>query len=87
MEYSTGAQNILTEDFQMIRLSEGWCPHNCPWCREPKESLKEREYPIPEIIRRDVRITDMNILASPHGLNKIKQFKDFKVGGKVVYPC
>ena len=96
-EYSIGEQNIIVDDiivdgeikkgYQMIRLSEGWCPHKCPWCREPKEALKEREYPIPKIIRNDnIEITDMNILASPHGLEKIRAFKDIRVDGKVVYP-
>ncbi len=84
--YSTGQQNTILADFQMFRLSEGWCPHNCPWCREPKEAIPKQEYDIPEIMRRDVRIIDMNIIASPRGLEKIRQFKDVRVDGKVVYP-
>jgi len=84
--YSTGQQNTILAEFQMFRLSEGWCPHNCPWCREPKEAIPKQEYEIPEIVRTDVRIIDMNILASPHALEKIKAFKDIRVNKKVIYP-
>ena len=84
--YSTGQQNTILDEFQMFRLSEGWCPHNCPWCREPKEAIPKQEYPIPEIVRNDVRLIDMNILASPNGVEKIRAFKDIRVNGKVVYP-
>jgi hypothetical protein len=84
--YSTGQQNTIVDEFQMFRLSEGWCPHNCPWCREPKEAIPKKEYEIPEIVRCDVRIIDMNLLASPHALEKIQAFKDIRVNGKVVYP-
>ena len=85
-KYSKGEQNIITDEYQVIRLSEG-CPHKCPWCYEWKEiGDKWHVFPIPEIVRRDVRITDMNLLAKKEALDIIKQFKDIRVDGKVVYP-
>jgi hypothetical protein len=86
MKYSTGEQNIITPEFQMIRLSEGYCPHKCAWCYEHKMAIPKQEYPIPPIVRRDVRISDMNLLASPNALNKIRLFRDIRVDNKVVYP-
>ena len=84
--YSKGPQNIITDDFEVIRLSEG-CPHKCPWCFEHKEIGEAwKVFPIPEIVRRDVRITDMNLLAKTEALGLIKSFKDIRVDGKVVYP-
>jgi len=86
MNYSTGEQNIITDEFQMIRLSEGYCPHKCPWCYEHIYAIPKKDYPLPEIVRRDVRISDMNILASNDPISKIKQFRDIRVDGKVIYP-
>jgi len=86
MEYSKGEQNIITDDYQVIRLSEG-CPHKCPWCYEWKEIGDDwKIFPLPKIVRRDIRITDMNILAKPEALNIINQFRDIRVDKKVVYP-
>jgi hypothetical protein len=85
-EYSKGRQNIITNDYQVIRLSEG-CPWKCPWCREHKEIGDNWQvFPIPEIVRNDVRITDMNLLAKKEALDYIKFFEKEKVNGKVVYP-
>lgn len=86
MNYSTGKQNIITDEFQMIRLSEGYCPHKCPWCYEHIYAIPRQDYILPEIVKRDIRISDMNILASNDPLNKINQFKDIRVNNKVVYP-
>lgn len=84
--YSKGEQNIITDDYQVIRLSEG-CPHKCPWCREWKEIGDNwQTFPIHEIVRHDVRITDMNLLAKPEAMELIQKFKDIRVDGKVVYP-
>jgi len=84
--YSKGSQNIITDDYQVIRLSEG-CPHKCPWCREWREIGNNWQiFAMPEIVRHDVRITDMNLLAKPEALDLIKRFKDIRVNGKVVYP-
>lgn len=86
MNYSTGPQNIITDDYQVIRLSEG-CPHKCPWCYEWKEIGDDwKTFPLPKIVRRDIRITDMNILAKPEALEIINQFRDIRVDKKVVYP-
>ena len=85
-EYSKGSQNIITDEYQVIRLSEG-CPHKCPWCYEWKEIGNNwKIFPIPEIVRSDVRITDMNLLAKSEALELIQQFKDIRVNKKVVYP-
>ena len=86
IQYSKGEQNIITKDFQMIRLSEGYCPHKCPWCYEWKECTESKDFEIPLIERNLVHISDMNLLSSPQALNKIKQFKDIRVNNKVVYP-
>jgi hypothetical protein len=84
--YSKGEQNIITSDYQVIRLSEG-CPHKCPWCREWKEIGDDwKVFTMPEIVRRDVRITDMNLLAKPEALRLIQMFRSIRVNGKVVYP-
>lgn len=67
-------------------MSEG-CPHKCPWCYEWKEIGDDwKIFPLPEIVRRDIRITDMNLLAKTEALDIINQFKDIRVDGKVVYP-
>mgnify|MGYP001256682428 FL=1 len=86
MIYSKGEQNIITDEYQVIRLSEG-CPHKCLWCYEWKEIGDNwKVFPIPKIVRNCVKITDMNLLAKSESLELIKQFKDIKVDGKVVYP-
>lgn len=85
IKYSTGEQNIITPEFQMIRLSEGYCPHKCPWCYEHIYAIPKQDYKLPEIVRNVVHISDMNIFASNNPIEKIKQFKDIKVNNKVVY--
>jgi len=85
-EYSKGPQNIITDDYQVIRLSEG-CPHKCPWCFEWREIGDDWHiFSIPEIVRRDVRITDMNLLAKSKALGLIKRFKDIRLDKRVIYP-
>lgn len=86
VNYSTGPQNIITDEYQVIRLSEG-CPHRCSWCYEWKEIGDQwKIFALPEIVRRDIRITDMNILAKSEALDIINQFRDIRVDKKVVYP-
>lgn len=86
IEYNKGPQNIITDEYQVIRLSEG-CPHHCNWCYEWKEIGDNwKIFPLPEIVRRDVRMTDMNLLAKKESLDIINQFRDIRVDGKVVYP-
>lgn len=84
--YDRGPQNIITDKYQVIRLSEG-CPHKCPWCYEWREIGDHWSvFPIPKIVKRDVRITDMNLLAKPQALELIKHFRELRVDGKVIYP-
>ena len=79
IEYSKGPQNIITDKYQVIRLSEG-CPWKCPWCREHKEIGDNWQvFPVPEIVRNDVRITDMNLLAKKECLDYIQFFENEKV--------
>lgn len=86
MEYSKGEQNIITDEYQVIRLSEG-CPHRCDWCREHVEiGDKWKIFDIPKIVRRDIRITDMNLLAKHEALDIINQFNGIRVDNRVVYP-
>ncbi len=86
MEYSRGPQNIITDEYQVIRLSEG-CPWKCPWCNEWKEIGDNwKTFDMPDIVRRDVRITDMNLLAKSKAFDIINQFRDTRVDKKVVYP-
>ena len=86
MMYSKGEQNIITDEYQVIRLSEG-CPWKCPWCYEHIAIGDDwKIFDIPEIVRRDVRITDMNLLAKPEAYQIISQFRDIRVDKKVVYP-
>jgi len=86
VQYSKGPQNIITDDYQVIRLSEG-CPHKCPWCYEWREIGDHwKIFDLPKIVRRDIRITDMNLLAKPEALNIINRFRDLRVDNRVVYP-
>jgi len=81
VKYSYGAYNKTDDKEQWIRLSEG-CPHNCPYCYEPQEF---KIFGIPDIIRNDVKIMDMNLLAKPEALGIIKELGNKRVKGKVVY--
>ena len=68
VKYSFGAYNKIKGDQQWIRLSQG-CPHQCPWCYEPREY---EVYPIPKIEKHDVGIIDMNLLCKPEALQILK---------------
>jgi len=81
MNYSLGAYNKFDENEQYIRITEG-CPNNCPYCYEPQEI---KIFGIPEIIRNDVKIMDMNLLCKPEALSIIKELGSKRVNGKVVY--
>ena len=81
MEYSYGAYNKFDENEQYIRITEG-CPNNCPYCYEPKDI---KIFDIPDILRNDVKIMDMNLLCKPEALKIINDLGTRKVGGKVVY--
>jgi len=68
VKYSYGSYNKIKDDKQWIRISEG-CPHNCPWCYEPKD---QKTFEIPEIKAHDVGIMDMNLLCKKNALEIIK---------------
>jgi hypothetical protein len=78
--YSTGPYNKANDKEQWIRISQG-CPNQCPFCYEPKVEVV---YPIPEIIRNDVKIMDMNLLSKPGSAEIIKQLGENRVNGKTV---
>ena len=68
VNYSYGAYNKFNKEEQWIRITEG-CPHNCPYCYEPQ---KIKIFGIPEIVRNDVKIMDMNLLCKEEALDIIK---------------
>lgn len=79
--YSYGPYNKYNENEQWIRITEG-CPHNCPFCYEPQEI---KVFGIPEIIRNNVKIMDMNLLCKKEALEIIEELGKKRVNGKVVY--
>lgn len=83
--YSKGAYNEYDYKEQWIRISEG-CPNKCPYCRESFENGTEPiYYKIPEIVRNDVKIMDMNLIYKPQTLKIINDLGSRKVNNKVVY--
>ncbi len=79
--YSLGPYNKYNEAEQWVRLSQG-CPNQCPFCYEPR---KEQIFPIPEIVRNDVKIMDMNLLSKSEALCIITQLGNIRAGGKVIH--
>jgi len=79
--YSFGAYNKIGETEQYIRITEG-CPNQCAYCAEPAEF---KVFGVPEIVRNDVKIMDMNLLAKPEALAIIRDLGSRLVDGKVVY--
>lgn len=80
-KYSYGPYNKTNEKEQWIRITEG-CPHNCPFCYETQEF---KIFEVPEIVRNNVSIMDMNLLAKKEALGIIKDLGKKRVNGKVVY--
>lgn len=80
VNYSYGAYNKYNDTEQWIRLTEG-CPHNCPYCYEPK---KIKIFDIPKIIRNKVKIMDMNLLCKSEAWDIIFKLGHLRVNGKVV---
>ena len=78
--YSYGPYNKVRGDRQAVRITEG-CINNCPQCYEPT-NLKI--FGIPELLKNNVLIFDMNLLCKPEALQIINQLGAKKVGGKVV---
>jgi pyruvate-formate lyase-activating enzyme len=68
IKYNYGPYNMIKGEQQWIRLSQG-CPHQCPWCYEPREY---EIYSIPDIVKHKVGIIDMNLLAKPEALQILK---------------
>jgi len=79
--YSTGPYNKYDDKEQWIRISEG-CPNGCSYCYEPK---KEVVYDMPEIVRRDVKIMDMNLISKPGVIDIIRELGQKRIDNKVVY--
>ena len=79
--YNYGSYNKCDDNEQWIRISEG-CPHNCPYCYEPTEI---KLFGIPEIVRNNVSIMDMNLLCKQEALQIITELGLKRVNGKVVH--
>jgi len=82
--YSKGEYDKSDEKEQWIRLSEG-CPNHCLYCREGIENPELKVFEIPELVRNQVKILDMNLLCHPEALEIIKELGRRKVNGKVIY--
>lgn len=82
--YAKGEYNKFDHKEQWIRISEG-CPNRCPFCRESFENPKFKIFEIPEIVRNDVKIMDMNLLCKQEALGILKELGEKRVDGKVVY--
>jgi hypothetical protein len=78
--YSLGPYNKVKGNKQAIRITEG-CVWNCPNCHEPTEL---KIFGIPNIIKNDVLIFDMNPLCKPEFLGILKQLRDLRVNDKPV---
>lgn len=81
VKYSYGSYNKFDKVEQWIRITEG-CPNNCEYCFEPQEY---KIFDIPEIVRNEVKIMDMNLLAKPQALDIINELGTKRVNGKVVH--
>jgi len=83
--YAKGSYNKFDDTEQWIRISEG-CPNNCSFCRETLENGKEPIYlPIPEIVRKKVKIMDMNLIYKPKVIEILNDLGSRRVNNKVVY--
>jgi len=82
--YNRGAYNRYDDEQQFIRISEG-CPNKCPYCAESFECGTDPIYlEIPEIVRNEVKILDMNLLYKPRALEIIEELGRIRVNNKVV---
>jgi hypothetical protein len=79
--YSVGPYNKSNDTEQWIRISQG-CPNNCEFCYEPPE---EKVFPVPEIIRNNVKIMDMNLLSKPIAFQVIKELGKRRVDKRVIH--
>src|SRR3989344_6100753 len=69
------------EDYQVIKIRYG-CPNACKYCFASKDM---RVYPIPEINRALVKITDENMMVFPQAIEWMDELGSKKVNGKAVY--
>ncbi|KKL72835.1 hypothetical protein LCGC14_2080910 [marine sediment metagenome] len=81
VKYSYGPYNKFNDEEQWIRITEG-CPNNCPYCYEPQEF---KIFKIPEIVRNNVKIMDMNLLCKPGAWGILDSLGKRKVNNKIVY--
>lgn len=77
---SHGAYNKCDDTQQWIRLSDG-CPNGCPFCYESGDLTW---HGVPEIVRNDVHIMDMNILAHKETQDTIEKLCYMSVNDKRV---
>jgi len=83
--YSKGSYNKFNDQEQWIRISEG-CPNKCEYCRESFENGTKPIYlEIPEIIRNNVKLLDMNLMYKPDCIKILDELGSKKVNNKVVY--
>jgi hypothetical protein len=83
--YNKGSYNKYDHKEQWIRISDG-CPNKCPYCRESFENgVVPIYYPIPDIVRNDVKIIDMNLLYKPRVKEILKELGSKRPNNKVVY--
>jgi hypothetical protein len=85
MKYARGKYNKFDVNEQWIRISEG-CPNNCEFCRETKEcGTRPVYFDIPEIVRNQVKIMDMNLIYKPLAYEIINALGQLRVNNKVIY--
>jgi hypothetical protein len=83
--YARGSYNKSNDTEQWIRISEG-CPNKCVYCRESWECGTEPIYlEIPEIVRNEVKILDMNLTAKPKAIEIINDLGSRRVNNKVIH--
>jgi hypothetical protein len=81
MKYSYGPYNKFDDKEQWIRITEG-CPNHCPYCYEPQEI---KIFGVPEIVRNDVKVMDMNMLCKPEAIKILDELGSKRVNNRVVY--
>jgi hypothetical protein len=79
--YGKPQYNYVRGNTQRIELHRG-CPHGHEYCYEPK--IYE-DFPIPELLKNQVQILDMNLLARKDALQIIRQLGLKIVNGKFVH--
>jgi len=78
--YDRPQYNVVKGAVQRIELHRG-CPWQHEYCYEPKEA---EDFPIPELVKNQVQILDMNFLSRCDALEVIKELGKKRVNGKPV---